>query len=82
MDGKLSRGEVESSPRWDEQDLLLHIDESLRNREFEMDELAFYEALFTDWEAEQAASDPGDEAEDYSPEEDEDWLDELRGLSL
>lgn len=43
-------------------------------------ELQHYETLFLGWEAEQAASDPGDEYDGYSPEEDADWLDELRGM--
>lgn len=38
MDRRTNRGEVESSPRWDEQDLLLNIDESIQIGEFEMDQ--------------------------------------------
>jgi hypothetical protein len=36
MDRRTNRGEVESSPRWDEQDLLLNIDESIQIGEFDM----------------------------------------------
>lgn len=36
MDVNTRRGEVESSPRWDEQDLLLNIDESIQIGELDM----------------------------------------------
>src|SRR5438132_14431154 len=36
MDRRTNRGEVDISPRWDEQDFLLHRDESVQNGDFEM----------------------------------------------
>jgi hypothetical protein len=51
MHDKTYRGEVDVSPRWDEQDLLLNIDESIQNGDLEMFTVTQinYIEIYTEW---------------------------------
>jgi ribosomal protein L37AE/L43A len=73
---------AQALPETDEQDVSEDRLERQAQAHLETAALHHFEVLFLEWEEEQSGADPGDEYEDYSPEEDEDWLDELRAMSI
>lgn len=73
---------AQALPETDEQDVSEDRLERQAQAHLETAALHHFEVLFLEWEEEQMGADPGDEYEDYCPEEGADWLDELRATSI